>query len=155
VTVPPRPHDPRERELVAVISDLAFGAPDSSVAGPAPARSGGAWEVRQFSARDTKHDYFAPRGFLHLQLWHPTAAISILTPSRLTGGNYEVHDGDRVVLPAWTDVVSYLPDLAPPGRARLAALERWFVTAHETPTVALLRTWWSVKRAQRPAGAPA
>jgi hypothetical protein len=126
MTLPPRPHDPRDREVVA---------------------RAGAWEVRQFDRADRKHAYFAPRGFLHLQLWHPVAGVSVLTPSRLTGGNYELWDaeGDRVALPEWADVMSYLTDLTPPGAARIAALERWFVTTHENATVALLRTWWSVK----------
>lgn len=124
MTLPPRPHDPRDREVVA---------------------HAGAWEVRQFDRADRKHAYFAPRGFLHLQLWHPVACVSVLTPSRLTGGNYELWDGDRVVLPEWSDVMSFLAALAPPGAARMAALERWFVTIHENATIALLRTWWSVK----------
>jgi len=133
-STPPAPHDPRERELVA---------------------HAGAWEVRQFARTGTKHEYFAPRGFLHLQLWEPTAGVSILTPSRLTGGNYELHDGDRVALPEWCDVQAYVADLAPPGVARMAALERWFVTVHEPASVALLRAWWSVKGETKPARGPA
>jgi hypothetical protein len=47
----------------------------------------GAWEVRLFTGR--KFQYFVTRGLWHAQLWHPTARISILTPSRLTCGRYE------------------------------------------------------------------
>lgn len=63
----PPPHDPTERELALVL---------------------GAWEVRIFTGR--KLDYFVPRGLWHLQLWHPRAHVSVLTPSRLTSGRYEV-----------------------------------------------------------------
>jgi hypothetical protein len=64
---PPPPHDPRER-------DLAF-----TLRG---------WEVRLFAGQ--KFQYFVTRGFWHLQLWHPGASVSVLTPSRLTCGSYEV-----------------------------------------------------------------
>lgn len=63
---PPPPHNPVERELAMRV---------------------GAWEVRVFGGR--KLEYFVSRGFWHLQLWHPDAGISILTPSRLTRGLYE------------------------------------------------------------------
>ncbi|AUX45323.1 uncharacterized protein SOCE26_068050 [Sorangium cellulosum] len=65
---PPPPHDPRERDLAL------------SVAG---------WEVRLFGGR--KFEYFVARGFWHLQLWHPVARASVLTPSRLTRGLYEAY----------------------------------------------------------------
>ena len=60
------PHDPDQRESVHDLGD---------------------WEVRVFTG--PKFDYFAPRGFWHLQLWDPIARLSILTPSRLTRGLYE------------------------------------------------------------------
>ncbi|WP_394843325.1 hypothetical protein LZC95_40530 [Pendulispora brunnea] len=63
---PPPPHDPRERDLAMVLEG---------------------WEVRLFGGR--KFQYFVTRGFWHLQLWHPEARISVLTPSRLTQGFYE------------------------------------------------------------------
>ncbi|MGK3987002.1 hypothetical protein WME99_28440 [Sorangium sp. So ce136] len=65
---PPPPHDPRERELALVVAG---------------------WEVRLFAGR--KFDYFVTRGFWHLQLWHPEARVSVLTPSRLTRGLYEAY----------------------------------------------------------------
>jgi hypothetical protein len=64
---PPPPHDPRERELTLSIDG---------------------WEVRLFGGR--MFAYFVTRKLWHMQLWHPTARISILTPSRLTRGSYEV-----------------------------------------------------------------
>lgn len=64
---PPPPHDPRERDLAFVLRD---------------------WEIRLFTGR--KFQYFVERGFWHLQLWHPGTNVSILTPSRLTCGHYEV-----------------------------------------------------------------
>ena len=63
---PPPPHDPRERELTLSIDG---------------------WEVRLFGGR--MFAYFVTRKLWHMQLWHPTARISILTPSRLTRGCYE------------------------------------------------------------------
>ncbi|XXX73227.1 hypothetical protein WMF30_36820 [Sorangium sp. So ce134] len=65
---PPPPHDPRERELALVVAG---------------------WEVRVFVGR--KFEYFVARGFWHLQLWHPEARVSVLTPSRLTRGLYEAY----------------------------------------------------------------
>lgn len=50
----------------------------------------GGWQVRRLPAADPKFDYFARRGFLHLQLWHPCAGVSVLTPSRMTMYAYEV-----------------------------------------------------------------
>jgi hypothetical protein len=65
---PPPPHDPRERDLVMRL---------------------GEWEVRVFSGR--KFEHFVSRGFWHLQLWHPVARVSVLSPSRLTRGFYEAY----------------------------------------------------------------
>lgn len=88
----------------------------------------GAWEVRRHPESDRHHEYFAPRGFLHLQLWNPDAQVSILTPSALTGGRFAVwRDGIRIAVRAWADVVAQLPDLPLPGEAELAALHLWTV----------------------------
>lgn len=65
---PPPPHDPRERELAMRL---------------------GEWDVLLFGER--KFQYFVTRGFWHLQLWHPVARVSILSPSRLTRGFYEAY----------------------------------------------------------------
>lgn len=68
IAPPPPPHDPSERELAHVV---------------------GEWEVRVFA--DAKFRYFVERGLWHAQLWHPTAGVSVLTPSRLTNDAYEVY----------------------------------------------------------------
>ena len=47
-------------------------------------------ELRQFADDDPRTAYFARRGFAHVQLWHPERRVSVLTPSRLTGGNFEL-----------------------------------------------------------------
>lgn len=65
---PPPPHDPRERELAKRIGD---------------------WEIRLFGGR--MFQYFVSRGFWHLQLWSPSARVSVLSPSRLTCGFYEAY----------------------------------------------------------------
>lgn len=64
---PPPPHDPREREIAHAVGD---------------------WEVRVFG--DAKFGFFVERGLWHVQLWNPSARVSVLTPSRLTGGSYEI-----------------------------------------------------------------
>ncbi len=63
---PPVPHDPCDREAVLLL---------------------GGWEVRVSVGR--AFEFFVPRGLWHVQLWHPVAQISILTPSRLTAGEFE------------------------------------------------------------------
>ena len=67
---PPSPHNPFERERIAAI---------------------GPWEVRVFSPGGVFHQYFAGHGMLHVQLWHPASGVSVLTPSRLTRGCFEVY----------------------------------------------------------------
>ena len=131
IAPPPPPHDPRERERVAVT---------------------GAWEVRQFPADDPKLAYFAPRGFLHVQLWHPGEGVSVLTPSKLTGGLYAIWSPDaRLDCAGWDDVVCALPRLIVPGAAQVRAFERWLVTAHEPRHVHLLRHVWRHTRRRQEA----
>ncbi len=65
----PPPHNPTERTRIGRIDE---------------------WEVRVFPQNDTQHPYFKQNGFLHLQLWHPTWMLSVLTPSRLTDNFYEI-----------------------------------------------------------------
>lgn len=92
----------------------------------------GDWEVRRHIEEQGHHVYFASRGFLHLQLWHPTARVSILTPSRLTHDRFEIwRDGVRIAVRTWDDVAAALPDLAMPGRSELAALCWWTVVRDE------------------------
>lgn len=56
-----------------------------------PVAEHGGWEVRAWAWNDERHAWLARHGLLHLQLWHPGRAISVLTPSRATAGKYEVH----------------------------------------------------------------
>jgi hypothetical protein len=124
------PHDPRERELVACA---------------------GAWQVMQFGVADARLAYFTPRGFLHLQLWHPTAKVSVLTPSRLTAGTFEVWfaGGERFRARDWRELAAALGryNVSAPSEIEVRALERWLVARNETPTLRLLRTWWRAPRA--------
>lgn len=108
---PPPPHDPRERDLIVRLPE---------------------WEVRAFPKGGRMHAYFAPRGLLHLQLWHPRARVSVLTPSRLTCGRYEIYPYEGRKLPvadmqALYRAMSALLRCELPPPARLVALERWFV----------------------------
>jgi hypothetical protein len=128
---PPAPHDPREREVVGRV---------------------GAWEIRQFPPSDPKLAYFGGRGFLHIQLWHPERGVSILTPSRLTGGRFDVwtEDGCWLSLARWQTVAASLPDVTTPGPLEVEAIERWFVLRHEPAEIHLLRVWWaSLPRARK------
>jgi hypothetical protein len=47
------------------------------------------WDVRDFAHQDLRRAYLSASGFAHLQLWHPEARVSVLTPSRLTGDRFE------------------------------------------------------------------
>ena len=67
---PPPLHDPCERILVESL---------------------GEWQIRIFRPSGDFHRYFAAKGILHVQLWHPEARVSLLTPSPLTAGRYEVY----------------------------------------------------------------
>lgn len=108
-------HAPFDRELVA-------GA--------------GPWEVRRHAVSDERFAYFAERELLHLQLWHPIERISVLTPSRLSGGRFEIACGARRAwIATWDGVVEQLPDHRLPGGAELAALTLWLVIRCEVAAV--------------------
>lgn len=64
------PHAPGPRTLLAVLP--------------------GGWEVRGFAPADPRVSFALGRGFWHVQLYEPCARLSVLTPSRLTDGWYEV-----------------------------------------------------------------
>jgi hypothetical protein len=108
---PSPPHDPRERIWLAELDG---------------------WQVRAFRLDGVKHRYFAPRGMLHLQLWHPVVHVSVLTPSRLTAQRYEAHpiagwkfayDGLRAI----RNLVRSVHSVPMPSEAAIRGLERWFV----------------------------
>jgi hypothetical protein len=122
---PPPPHDPRERTAVATI---------------------GEWEIRIFPEGDRKAEDFAPRGFLHAQLWHPGARVSVLTPSALTGGLFELFPYQGWKAPVHNPLllralVVETHDIPFPSVAQLAAIIEWHVRAAE-------------RLASRPATAP-
>jgi hypothetical protein len=113
-------HAPADRELLARI---------------------GPWEVRRYAVDDERFAYLASRAMLHVQLWHPTRRISVLTPSRLTGGRFEVARGShRVSIETWPGVVALLPDHDLPGGAELAALTMWLVVRREVAASVERRT---------------
>ncbi|WP_437934633.1 hypothetical protein [Sorangium sp. So ce341] len=106
---PPPPHDPRERELALVVAG---------------------WEVRLFVGR--KFEYFVAHGFWHLQLWHPEARVSVLTPSRLTCGLYEAYPiaNWKAQAPDYDKLVTLLGGLFAaklPEKAAVLRLERALV----------------------------
>src|SRR5262245_44318024 len=112
---PPPPHDPRERVVVAVVDG---------------------WEIRAFPPDDSKVAYFVTRGFLHVQLWHPQARVSVLTPSRLTAGRFEAFPcgGWKAPVEATAHLRSLVErthGVAMPAAARLAAIIEWYVRAEE------------------------
>ena len=112
---PPPPHDPRERTPVATIDG---------------------WEIRIFPEQDRRAAYFAPRGFLHAQLWHAEARVSVLTPSRLTGGLFELFPYQGWKAPVCEPallcaLVNETHGVALPSPRRLAAIIEWFVRAAE------------------------
>lgn len=119
-------HDWRDRECVALLSS--------------------GWELRQFRETDSRRDYFAKKGFGHVQLWHAETGTSIVTPSRLTGGEFELHVfGERYSARLWKTIARGLVarDIATPLASELRAVERWFVLAPETAAGRLLRSWWA------------
>jgi hypothetical protein len=108
-SMPAPPHDPRERELALIVEG---------------------WEARIFSGR--KYEYFVTRGFWHLQLWHPGARISVLTPSRLTCGFYEAapQPGWRMQAPSYCvlrNMLAGMSSVGLPPHSSIADVERTLV----------------------------
>ncbi len=50
----------------------------------------GDWEVLMYRPCSDVHRLLVVNGMFHLQLWHPESQTSILTPTSLTGGQFEV-----------------------------------------------------------------
>jgi hypothetical protein len=106
----------------------------------------GVWELRQFAPGDRKLAYFAAKGFAHVQLWHPTQHVSVITPSRLTNGEFELWiAGERYNARTWATIEVELAvrGIKPPGRHAMRSIERWFVLPVETRAGRLLRSWWA------------
>ncbi|MGB0911211.1 MAG: hypothetical protein ACPGYT_12680 [Nitrospirales bacterium] len=116
---PPPPHDPRERKCIGHIDQ---------------------WEARIFSQTESKHHYFAKRGLLHIQLWHPHLHISILTPSRLTANYYEIFpiQGNKISVCCLDTVNNLLHDfyqLSHLDPLTIRFTERYFVLAESLQAV--------------------
>lgn len=108
---PPPPHDPAERVAVDRV---------------------GEWEVRVSDPKGPFHTYFARRGMLHVQLWHPEAEVSVLTRSKITANRFEVFPYQSWKRPCFDlaevrAAVRREHGLSLPSAARLEAIERWFV----------------------------
>lgn len=102
-------HAPNDRELLARV---------------------GPWDLRRHA--DNRFSYFTMRSLLHIQLWHPVLRISVLTPSRLTGGRFEIAtETRRAWVVDWPGVVEQLPDHELPNASELAALTLWMVVRCE------------------------
>lgn len=90
------------------------------------------WQVRVFAETDFRYGYFARKRMLHVQLWHPRARVSVLTPSRFTADRWELH-GERAWRITADDPRAIDRVLAPifgvrlPNIMTLLGLEYWFV----------------------------
>ncbi len=93
-----RPHRPDDRIVIDAISV------------PGSARPFGYWEVRIFDPAGQFHHYFASRALLHVQFWNPFFGVSILSPSRLSGFNYEAFPLDewKYASPDYDDIAARL-----------------------------------------------
>jgi hypothetical protein len=101
------------------------------------------WEVRQHRLDDPATAELVTGGYLHLQLWCPASGISILTPSRLTAGLFDVRlpDGGRIRAHLYRRAADAVRPRAAPSEAAIAALERWHVLRHEPTVLHAARTW--------------
>jgi hypothetical protein len=105
----PRPHDPDDRVLVATI---------------------GPWELRDFAEGSSFARFFAKHGIAHRQLYARAVGLSILTPSPLTEGEFDLRsiDGERWATRserALREHVSERYGAALPDGVALRALARW------------------------------
>lgn len=106
----------------------------------------GGWEIRIFPDGDRKAEYFAPRGFLHAQLWHPLARVSVLTPSALTGGLFELFPYQGWKAPVCN-----------PSLLRALIVETHGVSFLTVPQMEAVMEWHvraAERRARRPAPTP-
>lgn len=127
----------------------------------------GGWQLREFPHRahsgdqsieqpaelaygETLKRYLLPRGMWHVQLWHP-AGVSIITPSKLTLGAFEV--ACVSVAPrrfvTYSEAAAHIAaiGLTPPSSASIAWVLRCFVQG----PIRLLRERRSTAHRQLPA----
>ena len=91
------------------------------------------WECRSHARNDINYADMAARGQLHLQLWHPHARVSILTPSLLTDGEFEVCVLSEVMRASCytelDEILMTVADVAPPCPGFVQYLQTWLVWA--------------------------
>lgn len=130
--MPPPPHDPNERVWLAEL---------------------GTWQLRGHAPGGRFQRWLQAHGMGHLQLWHPERRISILTPSRLTLGRWELFPVHGWKLPVydWVDVRDQLRSmhLRAPSTAALRAALRWFCHTDAAALDAWLPTTAIARRASR------
>ena len=101
------------------------------------------WQVRVFAWNDPTHGYLVAHGLLHLQLWCSKHQISVLTPSKLTAGLYEVQTSERTYrLSSFGQLAIFLEsefDLYPPCPRWLNNLTAWMVWAPSIGAVPVSR----------------
>jgi hypothetical protein len=93
-----RPHDPNDR---IAVETFTVGTTASVF---------GEWQVRLFDPAGVFRHYLSQQSLLHVQLWNPYFRVSILTPSRLTGGYFESFPvrGWKIASPQFEDIVRAL-----------------------------------------------
>jgi hypothetical protein len=106
----PRPHDPEDRVTIAVL---------------------GRWELRDFAAGSSFALFFARHQIEHRQLLDAELGISVLTPSPLTGEQFELCDANGVRFRtirerALREHVRARYGVELPGGVTLRALVRWW-----------------------------
>ena len=91
------------------------------------------WVCRSHARNDINYANMAALGQLHLQLWLPHARVSILTPSSLTDGDFEVClFGDLFRVSSSAELNALLVTeaaVAPPCPGLIHYLQTWLVWA--------------------------
>jgi hypothetical protein len=85
------------------------------------------WQLLATAHNDPRHRYLAARGMLHLQLFHAGQELSLLTPSPLTAGRYELwRAGERTRVCCFGAAARHLAALgaSPPCAGWLAFHQR-------------------------------
>lgn len=119
-------HDASTRELIAIV---------------------GQWQVRQFAETDPRMLFGNTHGLLHVQLWQPHLHVSILTPSRITGGKFEFCDDfERFAVATWRQMRircrRKLDPVGLPAALAFRGLEPWLASPFADRALALMQAWW-------------
>jgi len=101
----------------------------------------GSWYILRHAANDPMVSWLAPRGLLHLQLYHAPTGLSVLTPSGLTEGTYELGEGaERARYHCYGCLNGHLVrehGVHLPCLRSVRWAERWFVRAAEFGSAAV------------------